>query len=76
MVIRSRYLLFLFLLLTGGMVSYSQTGSIKGMVFDKSNGDPIDFAAVLIKGTNHGTITNDKGVFSLDKIPVGDYEYE
>ena len=73
MFIRGKYLLFLCLWISVS-VSFSQTGSIKGMVFDKSNGDPIDFAAVMIKGTNHGTITNDKGIFSIDKVPYGSYE--
>ena len=74
MIIRGKYWLFLWLLLCCVTVGYAQTGSIKGMVFDKSNGEPIDFAAVLIKGTNRGTITNDKGIFSIDRVPVGNYE--
>ena len=76
MFVRYRRLLFLFVFCAGVVVSYAQTqtGSIKGMVFDKSNGDPIDFAAVMIKGTTRGTITNDKGVFSIDKLPLGTYE--
>ena len=70
----SRYFLLGILLWGVSVVSVAQTGSVKGMVFDKSNGDPIDFAAIVVKGTNFGTITNDKGFFSIDKVPVGEYE--
>ena len=73
MVERSKWLLLVILFWAGVAVSLAQTGSIKGMVFDKSNGEPIDFATIMLRGTNHGGITNDKGIFSLDKIPFGDY---
>ena len=75
-VVRGKYLLFLFLFWVGAAVSVAQTqtGSIKGMVIDKSNGDPIDFATVMVRGTHRGTITNDKGIFSIDKVPLGEYE--
>ncbi len=74
MIVKYKYFLFLFFFLVNISLSFSQTGTFKGMVFDKSNGEPIGFAAVLIKGTTYGSITDDNGIFSIDKVPVGDYE--
>ncbi|MDR1181086.1 MAG: carboxypeptidase-like regulatory domain-containing protein [Bacteroidales bacterium] len=74
MVIRHRWLLSLFLLMINISVSFSQTGSIKGIVFDESNGEPIGFAAVLLKGTTNGTITDDNGIFSINGVPEGEHE--
>ena len=74
MTIRNKHFILLFLLLAIITASFSQTGNIKGMVFDKSNGDPISFAAVLVKGTTQGAITDDKGIFSIDKVPYGNYQ--
>jgi hypothetical protein len=73
MVAKYKYFLSLLLLLSLSG-AFSQTGSIKGMVFDESNGEIISFATVLVKGTALGAITDDNGIFSIDKIPVGDYE--
>ena len=52
----------------------AQTGSLRGMVFDNGTGEPIAFATVFVKGTSIGAITDDKGIFSLGKIPHGRYE--
>lgn len=52
----------------------AQTGSVKGVVFDKKTGEPISLATVFIKETNLGVITDDKGIFLISKIPYGKYD--
>jgi hypothetical protein len=74
MIAKSKCFLFLLLLLLNLPCAFSQTGSIKGMVFDENNGEPISFATVLLKGTTQGTVTDDNGIFTIDKIPVGDHQ--
>jgi hypothetical protein len=69
---RFYFCLFVFLLIGGGCLA--QTGSVKGIVFDKNNGEPVGFATVILKGTKYGAITDDNGIFSIDKVPVGGYE--
>jgi len=51
---------------------YSQTGSVKGKVTDGTA--PIPSVNILIVGENVGTATNLDGHYSLDLIPIGEYE--
>ncbi len=62
---------FLSMLLLLGINSFAQMGEVKGVV--KSEGQPMEFVQVFIKGTNFGTVTNYKGKFSISKIPFGKY---
>lgn len=63
-----------FLLLT--MVSFSQNGTVSGVITDKEyNNEPLPFANVLIKGTTIGTSTDDNGKYSLSVKP-GSYILE
>lgn len=53
---------------------FSQTtGSVKGFVYDKSNGEPIPFSNVYFKGTTIGASTDLNGFFNINRIPPGDY---
>ncbi|MCX7862576.1 MAG: TonB-dependent receptor [Bacteroidales bacterium] len=47
--------------------------TIRGFVYDKSSGEPIMFANVLIKGTKIGTSTDVNGFFSFTKLQPGTY---
>jgi len=62
--------LFLFVLLHYG---FSQTGSLKGFVYDASNGEPIRFCMVQLESTSFGAMTDPNGSFFIDKIPSGNY---
>jgi hypothetical protein len=65
----------LFLAVFAGNELFAQTtGALRGVVFDKGTGEPIPFATIFIKGTDIGTITDDKGMFSLIKIPYNKYD--
>jgi hypothetical protein len=49
----------------------AQTGTIKGFVFDASNGQPLPLASVVITSTGKGVVTDAGGFFLLMKIPAG-----
>ena len=49
----------------------SQVGSIRGHVYDASNGEPIIFANLVIEGTTIGGNSDEQGFFTLTDIPVG-----
>src|SRR6478735_8810896 len=60
-----RQLLALLVLLLMVQFTYAQTGAITGKVLDK-NGQPVEGASVIIKGTPAGTATSQDGSFSLN----------
>lgn len=62
---------FFFLLIA--QPGLSQTGHIRGYVYDKGTGEAIIFTSVYLKGTTYGVSTDVNGFYSLSKIPVGDY---
>lgn len=43
--------------------------TISGMVKEKSNGEVLPFATVVVKGTTNGSVTNANGFFTLNKVP-------
>ncbi|WP_448520109.1 TonB-dependent receptor domain-containing protein [Rhodoflexus sp.] len=54
-------------------------GKITGAVLDSTNKQPIEFATVALLDNNtgkpiDGTITNDKGQFTINKVAVGTYK--
>ncbi len=62
------------LLLFLAAFTFSQnTGSIKGFVYDKSNGEPIIFTNVYLYKTTYGSSTDVNGYFIITKVPAGDY---
>src|SRR3989339_1583301 len=52
---------------------YSQSGIIRGFVYEKSSGEPVIFTSVYLKGTNFGAATDVNGFFSISQIPNGNY---
>ena len=64
----------LFLAFIAGNELLAQTNSLRGIVFDNSTGEAVSFATVFIKGTDIGTITDDKGIFNIGKVPHGKYD--
>lgn len=53
-------------------IVFSQ-GIIRGFVYDKSTGEPVMFANVLIKNTKMGTATDVNGFFNFTKLQPGTY---
>lgn len=52
------------------VVVHAQTRALKGRVLDASNSDPLIGAAVTVKGTTTGSITDVNGKFTLN-VPAG-----
>ncbi|MFY0671923.1 MAG: TonB-dependent receptor [Bacteroidia bacterium] len=50
----------------------AQTGSLSGTVI--SDGKPVEFANVVLKGSNIGVPTDASGVFLIEDIPVGKHQ--
>ena len=65
---------FFYLLLLFSTFSYAQQkGSLSGKVIDKTTGEPLINAEVIIKETGKGTTTNEKGFYSLPSLPKSSY---
>lgn len=50
------------------------TGGINGYLRDKSTGEPLIYANVMLKGTNFGTASDVHGYFVINGIPRGEYQ--
>ena len=67
-----KYLLvFAFALIS--LLGFSQTGTVRGVVYDEDSGEPIIYTNVYMKGTSIGASTDVNGNFMITKIPVGSY---
>ena len=65
--------IFYLLLLFSAFGYAKQKGSLSGKVIDKTTGEPLVNAEVIIKETGKGTATNEKGFYSLPSLPKGSY---
>lgn len=66
-------LFYLFLLSLGAI---AQTGSLKGFVYDKSNGEPLSGATVSIPSLKKGAQSNLEGFYNIPKLPPGNYDVQ
>ncbi len=53
-------------------------GTVKGWILDSTNKQPLEYVNLMLFRENdsskvHGTITNEKGAFILEKVPLGHY---
>lgn len=73
MTLRKRYFLSVITILTIAITSFAagKQGMISGKVLS-TEGEPIDFATVFLKGTSNSCTTNEKGLYHLS-APAGDY---
>jgi hypothetical protein len=67
--------LFILLFFFGLNVTFvfSQNGTIKGFVYEKSNGEPIPYCTIYLINENTGAVTDDNGYFALTKLKEGNY---
>jgi hypothetical protein len=54
-------------------ISFSQTGTIKGFIYDKASGEPVIFTNVYLYHTSYGSSTDVNGYFIITKVPPGEY---
>ena len=50
---------------------FAQTGTIKGFVYNITDGEPIMFANVIVDKTTLGASTDVNGFFVINKVPTG-----
>jgi hypothetical protein len=71
--VRSAFGLLVALVAFAGLaVAQQTTGKVEGTVTDQAN-VPLANAQVLIVGTSFGAVTNDKGYYFINNVPVGTY---
>ena len=58
------------------MFVFAQTGDIQGRVVDKSSGEGIAGANVMIKGTILGAASDADGNFLINNVPAGVAQYK
>ncbi len=68
---KSLFLLFGWMFVS--LMAQAQDGSIRGFVYEVSNGEPIIFSNVYLEGTNYGASTDINGYFNITRIPEGSY---
>lgn len=71
-----KYLLLMAVMILVSITCFSQTGTIKGFIYDHSNGEPIIFTNVVIKNTTIGASSDVNGYFVINKIKKGKYTLE
>ncbi|MBQ2498815.1 MAG: carboxypeptidase-like regulatory domain-containing protein, partial [Bacteroidales bacterium] len=60
------------ILLMVNVLAFAQgDNSVKGFVYEKSNGEPVMFANVFLQGTTMGSTTDINGYFNITRIPDG-----
>ena len=64
------------LLLCVSLVYGGTTGKIAGRAVDKSNGEALPFANIIIVGTSMGTVTDLNGDYFIINIPPGLYDVQ
>lgn len=67
----SKFIIIFLLLQMFFLQLFSQTGIIKGRVFDANNNEPIPFANIIIDGTNIGSTSDLDGNFIFENINPG-----
>jgi hypothetical protein len=54
-------------------ISYGQTGTIRGNIYDNNSGEPIIYGTVILENTDIGTTTDINGFFTFTNVPIGEY---
>lgn len=65
-----------FFLFTAFTTVAQETGTVRGFVYDKANGEPVMFTNVKVKGTGIGSPTDVNGFYQISNAPVGDIVIE
>jgi TonB-dependent SusC/RagA subfamily outer membrane receptor len=60
--------------LCSALITLAQPGTVKGRIIDARTYKPLPFATVYMNQTTLGTVTDDKGDFLMNSIPVGRYD--
>jgi hypothetical protein len=69
-----RIFLITFFIFTLFVISFSQTGTIRGHVHDRGAGVGLFAAEIFVKGIARTALTDFDGNFRLDSVPIGVYD--
>ncbi|PIE76684.1 hypothetical protein CSA17_00905 [bacterium DOLJORAL78_65_58] len=72
-ILSSLFLVFLFLAVAPSVARAQEPATIQGVVKDKETGEFLDYANVLLAGTNRGTMSLGGGVFRFRGMRPGTY---
>ena len=61
------FLIFFF----SAFISFCQTGTLRGHIYDAESGEPIAYASVQIINSKEGVISDEDGFFQLSAVPSG-----
>ncbi len=62
---------FIALLLLSTSLAWSQTFTLSGIITDRENGKPVDYATVVLESSEQWAIADAQGVFTLKNVPEG-----
>ncbi len=62
---------FFILFFLAGILTFGQTATLRGLVKDAYNNEPLPFVNIVISGTNTGTTTNEDGEFIFEELTPG-----
>ncbi len=54
-------------------IGFSQTGTIRGFIYNKANGEAVPFSNVYLQGTTNGASSDQNGFFTIAKVKPGTY---
>jgi len=67
-----KYILICMLLI---LINLLSAATVSGFIMNKTNGERIAYASVLIAGTNRGVLTNKEGYFVINDVFTGKVEF-
>ncbi len=67
------WLLFVAIFVMFGASAFAATGTIAGNILDKTTGEPLPGANLMLEGTSYGSATDRGGSFRIANVPDGDY---
>lgn len=67
------YSLLLFFLCSSISFAQAQTGTIRGKVFDKETGKPVDYANVYVDEESLGSLTDEEGFYNITGVTEGEH---
>lgn len=68
-----RFGLLLTLICALSSAAFTQSGTIRGFVYDTENGEPVPFVNVIVMNTdNIGAASDENGFFSIPTVPTGE----
>ncbi len=61
------------LMLSVSSLAIAQGTTIRGVVYDKGDGEPVIYTNVILLGTTMGAQTDEQGVYNISGVPAGSY---